>query len=63
MKLSVLAVCLSLIFTAKAHSSALSFADAYELAQTAATDLAIARYKVESADSDRAVALAEYCRR
>ena len=57
MKLSVLAVCLSLIFTAKAHSSALSFADAYELAQTAATDLAIARYKVESADSDRAVAL------
>ena len=57
LKLPAMAVCLSLIFAGKAQSSPLSFADAYEFAQTAAPDLSVARYKVESADSDRAVAL------
>ena len=49
-------VCLSFIFAAGAHSSALTFFDAYELAQSAAPDLAVARYRVELADSDRATA-------
>ena len=33
--------------------------DAYKFAQTAAPDLAVARYKVESRDADRAIALAK----
>ena len=49
-------VCLSFIFAAGAHSSALTFFDAYELAQSAAPDLAVARYRVELADADRATA-------
>ena len=56
MKLSVLAVCLSLILQQRPTFCPI-FADAYEFAQTAAPDLSVARYKVESADSDRAVAL------
>ncbi len=40
-----------------ANCSPLSFASVYHLAQEAAPELALARYQVDSADSDRAVAL------
>ena len=47
--------CLSFIFAAGAHPPRSHF-DAYELAQSAAPDLAVARYRVELADGDRATA-------
>ena len=46
-------------FSVADSSPPLSFLDAYAFAQTAAPDLAVARYKVESRDADRAIALAK----
>ena len=46
-------------FSVADSSPPLSFLDAYKFAQTAAPDLAVARYKVESRDADRAIALAK----
>ena len=56
-KIAVLVIMLSAPSFGHAQPLPLSFSSAYELAQSSAPELAIARFKVDSADSQRAVAL------